>query len=150
MPNLIPSRALVIETAAATLLSAGALAVMAAVERRGPLQPLNATSHWLNGDEVADVRGPGWRTTGVGFGTHLAATAFWAAIFQAWMARGSRSAANIAGKAVAMAGISAVVDYRATPKRFTPGWEFVLSPGSMVVAYAAMSIGFAIGAAASE
>ena len=44
-----------------------------------------------------------------------------------------------------MAGVAALVDYRATPKRFTPGWEFVLTPGAMAVAYAALGAGLALG-----
>ena len=48
------------------------------------------------------------------------------------------------------AGISAVVDYQATPKRFTPGWEFVLTPGAMAAAYFALAAGLAAGAVQSE
>lgn len=49
-----------------------------------------------------------------------------------------------------MAGIAAVVDYGATPKRFTPGWELALSKGAMLVAYLAFTLGLAGGAMASE
>ncbi len=135
-----------IETLAATAASVGALALAAKAGGRRALQPLNATSHWLNGEEAARSGTPGWRTTGVGFATHFAATAFWAVIFEAWLCRGRSSRAEVLGKAAAMAGVSALIDYRATPKRFTPGWEFVLTPGAMAFVYAAMSAGFAAGA----
>ena len=115
--------------------------------RRGDLQPLNATSHWLNGEAVAQETRATWRTTGVGLLTHLAATGFWAILYELWLRRGRRTGADVAGKALAMAGVSALVDYRATPKRFTPGWEFVLTPGAMALAYVALGAGLAVGAA---
>jgi len=48
--------------------------------------------------------------------------------------------------AVATAAIAAAVDYGATPRRFTPGWEFMLSKRAMAVAYGAMAAGLAAGA----
>ena len=45
-----------------------------------------------------------------------------------------------------MSAIAAGVDYGPTPKRFPPGWEFVLSKRAMAVAYAAMAIGLEAGA----
>jgi hypothetical protein len=42
--------------------------------------------------------------------------------------------------------VAAAVDYGATPTRFTPGWEFVLSKRSMAATYAAMALGLAAGA----
>lgn len=136
---------LIAQTLAATAASTVTLAILAKLEGRSALQPLNATSHWLNGETVAARSAFAWRTTGVGLATHLAATAFWAAIYEAWLRRGNRSAMDIVGKAAAMAGVSALVDYTATPKRFTPGWEFVLSPLAMAVAYAALGAGLAAG-----
>jgi hypothetical protein len=38
------------------------------------------------------------------------------------------------------------VDYEATPKRFTPGWELVLSKRSMAATYVAMALGLAAAA----
>ena len=133
------------ETLAATATSVLALAVLARREGRGALQPLNATSHWLNGAAVAQETTFAWRTTGVGLATHLAATGFWAALYESWLSRGDSSWADGLGKAAVMAGISALVDYRATPKRFTPGWEFVLTPLSMGAVYAALGAGLAAG-----
>ncbi len=135
-----------LETVIATAASALALALVALGEGRGPLQPLNATSLWLNGPAAAADSRAGWRTTGVGLVTHAAATGFWAALFEFWLRRGSRTRADVVGKAAAIAGVAALVDYRATPKRFTPGWEFVLTPTAMAVAYAALGAGLAIGA----
>ena len=138
---------LLAETLSATAASTLALALLAKAEGRGALQPLNATSHWLIGEEAARQTAWAWRTTGVGLATHFAATGFWAAIYEGWLGRRPRSLVAVAGKAAAMAGVSALVDYRATPKRFTPGWEFVLSAGAMAAAYLALAAGLAAAAA---
>ena len=130
------------------LTSTLALAVVARLEGRGAAQPLNATSHWLNGDRAARRRRVDLQHTGVGLATHGAATVFWAAFFEAWQstrpARGPGAALDVVGRAGAVAVLAAVVDYTITPRRFTPGWELVLSKGAMAAAYAAMASGFAV------
>jgi hypothetical protein len=45
-----------------------------------------------------------------------------------------------------MSTIAALVDYGITPKRFTPGWEEMLSKRSMGLTYAAMALGLTAGA----
>ena len=128
--------------AAAT--STAALAAVAQREDRGRAQPLNATSHWLNGDRAARRRAVDLQHTGVGLATHVAATVFWATFYEAWqVARPPRSIAEMAARAGAIATLAAVVDYTITPKRFTPGWELVLTKRSMAAAYVAMAAGFA-------
>lgn len=131
----------------AALVSAGALAAVSKLEGKGALQPTNATSHWLNGDRAADVELPTARHTLVGFVTHLLSAIFWAAPFEAWLAiNPPRTPEALLRDAAAMAGIAAMVDYGATPKRFTPGWELILSKGGMFVGYAAFTLGLAGGA----
>ena len=138
-------RALVTGTVA-SVTSTVALALAARAEGKGPLQPVNATSHWLNGDEAASRKGVDASHTLVGYATHHAATIFWAAIFEAWMdARSPRSASRLLASAMAMSAIAAAVDYGPTPRRFTPGWEFVLSRRGMALGYAAMALGLATG-----
>ncbi|WP_217433648.1 hypothetical protein [Caulobacter sp. S45] len=144
--NRFPARVFS-ETLAATAASSVALALAARLQGRGALQPVNATSHWLNGETAAEEIGAEWRTTGVGLLTHLAATGFWAVIYDVWLRRGDGTKADVIGKAAVMAGVSALVDYRATPKRFTPGWEFVLTPAAMGLVYLALGAGLAVGAA---
>jgi hypothetical protein len=135
----------------AALVSAAALAAVAKMEGKGALQPINATSHWLNGDAAAKVELPTARHTGVGFVTHLLSAIFWAAPFEAWLAiNPPRSFNELLRDSAGMAGIAAVVDYGATPKRFTPGWELAVSKGAMFVAYLAFALGLAGGAMASE
>ena len=50
------------------------------------------------------------------------------------------------GKAIAMSGMAALVDHRAPPKRFTLGWELVLTLKAMVGVYLAIAARFAAAA----
>lgn len=131
----------------ASVTSSLALGALAAMEGKGVLQPVNATSHWRHGEGAADVRTPDLAHTAVGYATHHAATVFWAVFFEAAIAR-RRPVAPLPmlGYAAAMSAIASAVDYKATPRRFTPGWEFVLTRRSMAAAYGAMAIGLAAGA----
>ena len=137
--------------AAAAAASTAALALVARAEGKGALQPLNSTSHWLNGGQAASFKGADIAHTLTGAATHFAACVFWAALFE-WRTgeRGPLAPLPVLGDAVAVSAFAALVDYTVTPKRFTPGWEFVLSKRSMAVAYAAMAAGLAGGALASQ
>ncbi len=139
--------AVLVTGSVASLLSTVGLAMAAEAEGRAPLRPLNATSHWLNGDTAGRFAGADGRHTGVGYATNHAACLFWALPFTAWQrGRPATTAGALMRDALAMAAIAAAVDYRATPKRFTPGWELVLSRAGMAGAYVALAIGFAAGA----
>lgn len=123
--------------------SAVALAAAATLEGRRPAQPINATSHWLRGRSAGSRRRIDTKHTGVGFGTHLAATIFWAAFLESWdVLRPARSRPVLAGRACVVAAFAAGIDYTVTPRRFTPGWELVLSKRAMAFGYAAMAAGF--------
>ena len=123
-----------------------ALALLARAEGKGALQPVNSTSHWMNGEQAASWRSADLAHTAVGYATHHAATVFWAVLFERWLGVPRPAALPLVRDALAMSAVAAAVDYGATPKRFTPGWEFVLSKRSMAVAYAAMALGLAAGA----
>lgn len=71
----------------ASIASTGALALAARAEGKDVWQPINATSHWRNGDEAAARRGIDGVHTVVGYATHHAACLFWALFFEAWRAR---------------------------------------------------------------
>ncbi len=131
--------------------SAAGLAVAARAEGKAAVQPINATSHWLNGEAAGSFEGFDAAHTAVGFLTNHAASVFWAVFFQAWRAR-RRPAGPLPmlRDALGMSAIAAVVDYRATPKRFTPGWEFVLSKRGMAVGYAGLAVGLAAGASLTQ
>ncbi|MDX7951691.1 hypothetical protein P7D22_10980 [Lichenihabitans sp. Uapishka_5] len=130
-----------------SLTSTAALMVLAEAAGKSAWQPTNATSHWRHGPIAAAVRQADTAHTGVGYATHHAATVFWALGYEWWA--GSRvrlTPAAAFGGALAVSALAAVVDYGATPKRFTPGWEFVLSRRAMAGAYLAMAAGLAAGA----
>ena len=132
---------------AASLAAAAALAVLARAEGKGALQPVNSTSHWLHGEQAGAYRDADMAHTGVGFGTHHASAIFWALFFERWLVtRRRRTPLAMLRDAAVMSAIAAAVDYGATPKRLTPGWEEVLSKRSIVAVYGAMALGLAAGA----
>ena len=145
------ARSALITGTVASLSSAAVLAVVARMEGRAAFQPINATSHWLHGRRAADFQGVDLSRTGTGYATHHAATVFWAFFFARWMAvRRPEGVLALIKDAVLMAAIAAAVDYGATPKRFTPGWEFVLSKKAMAATYLAIGAGLAAGTLLDE
>ena len=143
-------RTAAISGTAASVSSSVALALLARAAGLSPLQPVNATSHWLNGDRAARVGRADLAHTGVGYLTHHAATLFWAAIFETWLGRRRVAPLPMLQRAMAMSAIAAAVDYGATPRRFTPGWELVLGRQDMAAAYIAMALGLAAGSLAAR
>lgn len=134
----------------ASVLLTLALVSAAWAERKSIPQPLNATSHWLHGNPAAEIQAFDLAHTGVGYATHHVATIFWAALFDLRSNRRDETPATLVRDSVAMAAIAAGVDYLATPKHLTPGWELVLTKRSMAWTYLALAAGFAIGSAAVE
>ena len=117
------------------------------MEGKAAIRPINATSHWLNGDSAASYEGLDAVHTAVGYSTNHAASVFWAVVFEAWCAwRRPVGPLPVLRDAVIMSVIAAAVDYGPTPKRFNPGWELVLSKKGMVVAYAGLALGLGAGA----
>jgi hypothetical protein len=133
------------------LVSAAALGLVARFEGRRPLQPINATSHWLHGETAGDVQEADLAHTGVGFATHQLSAMFWAVPYAWWLgSRDDRTPAEIAGGAAAVAGIAAVVDYGLMPRRATPGWEHALPARSVAVGFGALAVGLAAGGLLTE
>lgn len=133
---------------AASITSTIALALVARAEGKTASQPINATSHWLNGNAAGSFGEVDIAHTAVGYVTHHAATLFWAVLFERWIGRRPPlPPLKLFQHALATSAVAAVVDYGATPKRLTPGWELVLTKRSMAVAYGAMAVGLALGAA---
>jgi len=131
----------------ASMVSAVSLAALAKMEGKGGAQPLNATSHWLHGDNAALRDGVDTAHTGVGFATHHASALFWALPFEAWLAaHPPQSSIELLRNSAVMSAVAAVVDYGITPKRLTPGWELTLSGQSMFGAYTGLALGLAAGA----
>jgi hypothetical protein len=136
MPSLV-TRSLV-SGSAVSLVTTAALALLARIEGRHPVQPLNSTSHWYRGEAAGHSRDIDVGHTLLGFATHHGASVFWAVIFQA--VRRLRPGRPPLMDAVGVSAIAALVDYGVVPKRLTPGWERVVSPTSIALAYGAMAI----------
>lgn len=132
--------------AVAGFAAVGALALLARAEGKGALQPINATSHWLHGEQAAACDRLDAGHTLTGLVTNYAAAVFWALPFELWRAwrRPSSTRALLRGACVTSA-VAAAVDYGLTPKRFTPGWELVLSKRALAATYAVMALGLATG-----
>ena len=140
-------RTALVSGSCASAASALALAAAGLAEGKAAVQPINATSHWLNGKRAGSFQGIDAAHTAVGYATNHAACVFWAVIFQAWRAqRHPASPMPMLEQALAMSVVAAAVDYGPTPKRFTPGWELVLSKMGMAFAYGGMAAGLAAGA----
>jgi hypothetical protein len=131
----------------ANLAVTGTLGLLAQLEGQDPLQPINATSHWLYGPQVGRIKRVDLKHTAVGYVTNHAAAVFWAVPFTWWLARHPhRSSAEIAAGAATTAAVAAAVDYGLVPHRLTPGWEHAISPRSVAIAFGALALGLAAGA----
>jgi hypothetical protein len=127
------------------------LGLLAKAEGKGAAQPINATSHWLQGEDAGTVTTIDVAHTATGYATHHAATVFWAALFEvlqsAW--REPLPGKTIRNAAV-VSTLAAVVDYGLVPKRLTPGWEGPLPIRSVAGGFVGMAFGLAIGGLVSR
>jgi hypothetical protein len=129
----------------ASLVSSAALAMLARLEGKSAVQPLNATSHWLHGEHAGNVSEADLSHTATGYATHHGASIFWATLFEALLQTKQRTPSEIVKYAAFVSAIAAAVDYGLVPKRLTPGWEEALSKPSMTAGFAAMALGLAFG-----
>jgi hypothetical protein len=135
----------------ASVVSTVALAALARAEGKSEVQPTNATSHWLHGDEAGQREGADLAHTAVGYATHHASAIFWAVPFEAWLAYDPpHTVGEVVGRAALVSGFAAAFDYGVVPNRLTPGWELVVSDKSMVGAFASLACGLAAGALVSR
>jgi hypothetical protein len=135
----------------ASIVSTMTLAALARAEGKSAVQPTNATSHWLHGDEAAQHQHVDFEHTVVGYATHHGSAIFWAVPFEIWLAYDPpQSFGELVGKAAVTSAVAAAVDYGITPRRLTPGWELTISKKSMVGAFAGLALGLAAGALVSR
>ena len=127
-------------------LSLAALAWRGRADTGSASAPLNAVSHVLWGDEALRRDDTTAAHTLVGGSVHAVSALFWAVLY-AWghKRRARPTLANALVDAAAVTALSAVVDFKAVPKRLTPGFERRLSVPSLTSVYAALGIGLAIG-----
>ena len=119
-----------------------ALSVLARLEGRTAIQPVNSTSHWYWGGAAGRSRRIDAPHTLIGFATHHGASLFCACAYEL-LRRGPKNRAAF-GDAIAVSALAAVIDYGVVPKRLTPGWEKVVSPRAIGVAYIAMAVALAL------
>ncbi|CAA0096680.1 Uncharacterised protein [Starkeya nomas] len=131
----------ILSGSAVSLATSVALALLARSEGRHAVQPVNSTSHWFLGEAAGHSRAIDLKHTLGGFATHHAASVFWAMVFEA-LQRLRPNKAPL-GDAVAVSALAALVDYGVVPKRLTPGWEKVVTPKSIALAYVAMALALA-------
>ncbi len=127
------------------LLSALAVAALSAARGGSAVQPLNATSHWLNGPGAGSVRRADFQHTAVGFATHQASAYFWATLYSGLLSEDD-GAPEVIGKAIMTAGIAGIVDYGILSRRLTPGWELVAGRDAVFAGLAGLAAGLAAGA----
>lgn len=133
--------------AMAGLASLAAVTLAAKGEGKGALQPINATSHWLHGDEAGAVTRADLGHTGTGLFTHAASAMFWAVPFAVWLAnRPPRSPSRLLCEASLLSVFAALFDYGVIHRRLTPGWELAVSKRSVASTFVAMAFGLALGA----
>lgn len=131
-----------------TGLTTTALILVAISERIPVFKPINAVSHIIFGDSVLShtVFDPKFSLTGLALNT--GALIGWSAVaelgytaFQ--IPRGSVLLSSLI--ALILTTTAFITDFYIVPKRFTPGFEKVISQPGLFFVYVCLAIGFAFG-----
>jgi hypothetical protein len=133
--------------AAASLLSAAALAVCGKIECNSATGPLNAPSQWLWGEGAARRRRASLRETAVGYAIHHGTSVGWATLHEKLVGGGARSLGGDLHAGIATAAVACLVDYKVARGRLQPGFDKHRGKRSHVVVYGAFAIGLALGTA---
>jgi hypothetical protein len=149
-PGSILTKALITGSIASAV-SAGMLGLLAKAEGKDVVQPVNATSHWLHGEDAGTRTAVDVEHTATGYATHHAANVFWAALFETLQsAAPDARPGKVIRDAALVSTIAAVVDYGIVPSRLTPGWEGPLPIRSVAGGFVGMACGLAIGGLVSR
>lgn len=134
----------------ASLISTTVLALAGRRESGSAAAPLNAVSHWYWGDEALRHDKTDLAHTAAGYLTHHVAATFWSTLYAALASNrpALRTTPGIVLGAVATSATAALIDFKFTPQRFTPGYEHRLSTGALLGVHVALAIGLAAGALA--
>jgi hypothetical protein len=143
----------------ASVASTLALGMLGTLEAKSALQPINAISHWIWGDNAYKQTGFSLRYTVTGYAIHHASSTFWAMIYEkihehrqdkqennsttSYQALSESKSPTIAYKALKMAALAAYTDYQLTPRRLRPGYEVCLSKPGLTLVYLAFAAGLA-------
>jgi hypothetical protein len=136
----------------ASVASTITLSVLGRWQAASASAPTNATSHWIWDRPALVKKSPSLRHTLTGYAIHHGSATFWAVLY-AWLHANRRPAQSVPA-ALSSAGVAAAtacaVDYLATPRRLTPGFEHHLSRPAMAAVYASFAVGLAIGCAVAN
>lgn len=127
------------------------LAVMAfAIRERKPVfAPIHAISHILFGEGVLAERSPNPKLLVSGLLLNLSAMIGWSAIAEMGfhvLKSSPGSFAPSALMAIAITVLAYIIDFHVVPKRFTPGFEHVISSRALRGVYYFLALGFLMGA----
>ena len=144
-------RHVVLDGGLAGVLSTAMLAWRGQRELARPAAPLNAPSQWVWGDEALRANRPTLRHTATGQLIHHASSLLWAGAY-GWLRDRRRrpTPLNAFADAAAVTALAAVVDFKLTPQRFTPGFERRLSLPGLVMVYGSFGLGLALGGLAAS
>jgi hypothetical protein len=129
--------------AAASIASALALLACGVRENRHASAPVNAVSHWVWDEKAVRQNRPSLRFTLLGYLIHHGAAMLWASLYEKFLARANDTAARTLQKTALTSAVACIVDFKFTPRRFTPGYERRLSKPSLFLVYSAFAIGMA-------
>ena len=111
-------------------------------ENGSPWAALNCVAHIVDGDDKEQPTDYSPRESGLGVFVNGTAMSAWGVLYEgALVVTHTRSSPLTAVLATAAAYF---IDYKVVPKRYTPGIEKRLSQTSVLVAYAAMAVTFAL------
>jgi hypothetical protein len=134
----------------AGLASLAAITLLAKAEGRDPLRPVNASSHWLWGDDEARTARADLSRTGVGGATNFLAGMMWGGLFGIHLHRNRPEPVEMVRDGAVLGAIAGLLDYGLLPRRLSPGWELAISGRSVVLSMAATAAGAVVGGLAAR
>ena len=132
-------------SSAITILSVMALSV---AEHKSAAAPVTAISHIFFGDSAFEPQSGDAMHFGIGFMLNVMAMIGWSAIAELGfrvLSIDSHRFVYAALVAIALTVLAFITDFHIVPKRFTPGFEHVLSKRAIYVTYVFLAFSFVIG-----
>lgn len=139
---------IVIMTAWSTVITIASVMALAVVERKAAVAPVNAISHIVFGESAYDSRKGDALHFVIGFVLNVMAMVGWSAVAELAF-RGLHLPVNQFSSALVVAiGVTVLAyftDFHLVPKRFTPGFEHILSRRALLMTYVFLALSFVIG-----
>ena len=122
--------------------------LLSLVEHKSAMAPVTAISHIVYGDRAFEPGLPGAFPFFVGFALNLMAMIGWSLVAELGFHALPATLGVIAScllVATLVAVLAYFTDFHAVPKRFTPGFEHILSRQSLLTTYGLLAISFFLG-----